>query len=187
MNRREVIFSGLAVAAGGLFGGCNASNVWKDIQTYVPVGIAAFESILTLVAPLQAPGVDAIAELVKAAFAVLAGAIDQYIAAPAASKSTLIEKVSLALADVIANLQKFAAAVDIGINPIVSLALNLLTLILSTLNGFLGQLPSTPESNARLAGPKKLKITPVFRNKKEFIKEFNDEVEQNGHPELTIH
>ena len=106
MNRRQFVGSLSAGAAALAIGssleleGCNAASVWKDIETWLPAGISSFEAIVTLVAPLAAPGIDAIAETVKAAFAVLSGAVDSYINAPAADKATWLQRVELAFNDV---------------------------------------------------------------------------------------
>src|SRR6516164_10342155 len=113
MNRRELLGAGVLVLASGVTLSLEGCDVWSEIEQWVPTGIAAFEQIVTLVAPVAAPGIDAIAEAVKAAFSVLAAAVDQYRNAPADQKATLLQKVILAFNLVSTNLQQFLNAINV--------------------------------------------------------------------------
>jgi hypothetical protein len=178
--------AGTAGVSGFLVGGCNGS-IWGEIQTWVPVGISAFEQVLTLIAPLAAPGIDAIAELVKAGFSVLAGAISQYINAPAADKATFLQKVQLAFKDVSDNLQAFLNAVNVsGSNPIIKVVLGLVSIILSTIASFMAQIGPTPAPIALTLGGTRMDVTPVKRTVKQFKQDFNNALVDAGHPELRI-
>jgi hypothetical protein len=169
------------------FFGCNASNVWTDIKTWLPTGIASFEAIMMLVAPLAAPGIDAIAEMVKAAFAVLSAAVDQYIAAPAAEKQGWLAKVQLAFTDVTQNIQQFLTAVGASANPVVKLVLALATIILSTISAFLTKIGPTPAPVTLKLGSQSVTVVPVLRNRKSFVGDFNAACVDAGHPELQLH
>jgi hypothetical protein len=174
----------LASAASIELSGC---NVWTDIETWVPVGIAAFESVVTLVAPLASPAVTAIAETVKAGFAALAAAVNQYISAPASQKTTFLAKVQLIFEDIATNLQGFLNAVNVGTsNPIIKIVLGLVNIILSTIAGFVSQIgPATASRVLRLAG-QSTTVTPVNRTKKSFKRDFNAACVAAGHPEAEI-
>lgn len=184
--------STLAFLAFGFLGslftmvGC---NVWTEIEQWVPVGITAFESVITLVAPMASPGLNAIAETVKAGFAALAAAVDQYIAAPAADKATLLQKVQLIFEDVSTNLQNFLNAVNIpGANPIVKVVLGLVNIILSTIAGFVNRIgaPAAIASRRLTLAGQSVVVSPVFRTKKSFKHDFNVVCIDNGHPEAQI-
>jgi phage-related protein len=182
-----LIFLGTLSLAPLSFLGCNATTVWQQIQLWVPVGIAAFEQILTLVAPLAAPGIDAIAELIKAGFASLAAAIDQYLNAPAASKDTLAQKIILIFNDITANIQSFITALGQSANPVVKIAVALINIIVSTIEGFLNQIMPTPPAPATLkVGRETVTVNPVKRDRKQFVADFNEVCNANGHPELDI-
>jgi hypothetical protein len=169
------------------FVGCNAVDVWHQIELWLPVGIAAFEQVLNLVAPLQAPGIDAIAELIKAGFASLSAAIDAYINAPAADKATLSQKVILIFNDITANIQSFITALGQSANPIVKIAVALITIIVSTIEGFLKQIMPTPPAAARFkVGREEITIQPVVRTRKDFIAAWNEQCRVDLHPELVL-
>ena len=192
-TRRQFISTGGAILASAttvpvfaMFT-CNSTDVWHSIEIWVPTGIAAFEQILNLVAPLQAPGIDAIAELVKAGFASLSAAVDQYINAPAASKATLAQKIILIFNDITANIQSFINALGASANPIVKIAVALITIIVSTIEGFLSQImPNPPAPASFKVGRESVVITPVHRDRKGFVADFNEVARANGHPELAI-
>lgn len=178
----------LALASiGSVFtAGC---DIWSQIQAWVPAGIAAFESVVTLVAPLAAPGIDAIAELVKAGFASLASAVNQYINAPAADKATFKQKVLLILSQLTGDIQNFLSSVNVGAtNPIVKIVLGLVAIILSTIQGFTNAIGASAVTSAslRMAGVM-VSVTPVKRDRKRFVSDFNGALVSAGHPELQIH
>lgn len=167
---------------------CNIGGIWSQIQVWVPVGIAAFEQVLALVAPLAAPGIDAIAELVKAGFAALASAVNQYINAPAADKITLKAKVLLIFSQLSGDIQSFLNAVKVeGTNPIVKVILGLVGIILSTISGFISQIGPTPAPASLRLGGASVQVVPVKRSLKQFKSDFNAALVDAGHPELQIH
>jgi len=196
-SARRQFFSHLAQGAGVLalagtgmeLGGCSLGSVWAQIQAWVPAGIAAFESVVTLVAPLAAPGIDTIATTVQAGFAALAAAVNQYLNAPAASKATLEQKVLLIFSQLQGDLQAFLSAVNVaGTNPIVKIVLGLISIIVSTITGFLGQIGTPPVTPASLTlGGSTIAITPASRNRAQFVKDFNAACVAAGHLELEIH
>lgn len=182
------LLAGTAGVSGFLVGGCNAAGVWKDIETWLPAGISSFEAIVTLVAPLAAPGISAIAETVKAAFAVLSGAVDQYINdTNPADKATWLAKVQTAFNDVTQNIQAFLTAIGQTGNPIVKLALALAQIILSTISSFIGRIGPTPAPATLRVGSESVTVVPVSRNRKVFVSDFNSACITAGHPELEIH
>lgn len=165
--------------------GCNAANVWNDIKTWLPTGIASFEAIVALF-----PGAAAlipIAETVKAAFAVLSAAVDQYINAPPADKITWLQKVELAFTDVTQNIQAFLTAIGQTGSPAVKLALAIANIILSTIAAFIGKIGPTPAPATLRAAGQSVTVSPVYRNRKQFVTDFNAACIAEGHPELEIH
>lgn len=194
MNRREFVGSltggaALLVMSGGAMLTLEGCNVWTDIKTWVPIGISAFESIVSLVTPLAAPGIDAIAQLVEAGFASLAGAVDDYINAPASQKTTFAEKVKLILTDIGNNIQGFLSAIGESNNPIVKVVAELISVILNTIAGFASDIPGLGATAFRPTfhvGARTIQVTAVKETRKSFIKTFNAACLANGHPELVV-
>jgi hypothetical protein len=190
MNRRQFVtnaglgFTGILLAGTE---GCNATDVWNEIQAWVPVGIQAFESIVALVDPLAVPGLQAIVTMVEAGFSAVAAAIDAYLNAPAADKATLAQKLVLVFQSLNSQIQNFINALGQSTNPIVKIAVMLISVIVSTIEGFLGKIMPTPPAPATFqVGAHSVTIPPVLRNRKQFISDFNEQCAANGHPELEL-
>jgi hypothetical protein len=193
LTRREFVELGLVSTIGGstllTLEGCNATDVWHQIETWVPVGIDAFDSILAIVDPLMAPGAAAIALLVKAGFASLASAIDGYLNAPASEKTTWAAKVKLILSQLGTDLQSFLSAVNLSGNPIVKVVVALVQVIVDTIAGFLGKVvPAAASSFPQTfrVGRETIHVEPMLRDRKKFVAAFNNACVANGHSELQI-
>jgi hypothetical protein len=182
----------LIAGSGSLFlSGC---NVIASIKAYIPVGIAAFTGVVSLLSGLGIipPGtgtaIALLVGLVKSGFADLMAAIDQYNAAPAADKSTLLAKVSLILSEVSQNIGKFFSDLAINDSTVLTLVTGLVRLILSTLAGFAAQLPPPPTPLAlsfKVAGHP-VAITPKIISRSAFVKQYNQLCANAGHPELAL-
>lgn len=132
---------GSAVALGSVVGmtsmGLSCGSVFADITSYVPIGIAAFNEVLSLVDPTLATTLAPLTQEVKAAFADLAAAVEEYNNAPAASKATLIGKITTAMNAVIDNLQKFWSDANLPAGSLASTIGGVLQIVISTLAAFL--------------------------------------------------
>lgn len=196
MNRREFVgtlsagAAALALSGASLeLEGCNPTSVWTQIQQWVPVGISAFESIVALVMPLAAPGIDAIAEMVKAGFASLASAIDDYLNAPAAEKATFAQRVQLILTDLGNNIQAFLTAIGQSSNPIVKVAAALISILVNVIAGFLNQIPGPAAFKFRTelhVGSTVIPVVATNMNRSTFIAAFNEQLNASGHSDLDI-
>ena len=196
-NRRKLFnwsFAGLAaVSLSSLWEtACTWGSVAADILKYIPIGLNAFASIISLLTGfgLLAPGVAALVLLVKAAFVDLQTVIQQYDNAPAASKVTLLEKISTALAVVEADLQAFWSNLTIPDPQQATLIEGLLGLIISVLQGFGLLLPAPapiPVSSGIPHGTvKRIKVTPQRRSPAQFRTDFNQFLAKHGHSEVAI-
>jgi hypothetical protein len=175
----------LALAGTGALAleGC---DVWNEIQAWVPAAISAFEQIVTLVAPLSSPAIVAIAQTVEAGFSALAAAVNQYINAPAASKATFADKVRLIFSQLTGDIQAFLSAINESANPVVKLALALVSIIVSTIMGFMSRIGTSVASPSLKVGAVVVSVTPAQRNRKQFVSAFNSACTAGGHPELQI-
>jgi hypothetical protein len=141
MDRREFGKAvGIGVLAGGLgitTMGLSCNTVLTDIEDYVPIGLNAFNQILTAIDPPLAQSLAPIIADVKSAFADLAADVQSYQNAPAADKATWKLKITEALNIVISNLQQFWNDAHIPNAGLAATIENVLQVILSTLAAFL--------------------------------------------------
>jgi hypothetical protein len=195
-NRRIFIESlGLAIAGGSVvsLAGCPAASVFAQIQAWVPVGLSALQGILTVLTPVIGPiggSIAVIVGLIKSSFADLMAAVSEYQNAPAASKATLLDKIKLILQDLADNFNKFLADLNLNGNPILSLVVSLVQVILNVLAGFAGALPGTPVAirrQVRLRNGSTVTVTPVKLSLADFKKQFNQLADNAGHPEIDLH
>jgi hypothetical protein len=171
---------------------CDWASVWTNIEKYVPVGLSAFASILSILAgggvPI-APAISLAVSLVNTGFADLKAFVTGYQQAPAADKQTALGKISTALATLEANLQKFWSDLTIPDPKLEALVQGLLGVITTTLLGFGTQLPApapTPAIAARATLAKRTGGTPKKRSVAEFKKEFNGILAANGLKQHSI-
>jgi hypothetical protein len=184
-----LMFSTLSSAL--LTTGC---SVYDRIVQWVGVGIAAFTSIVKLLAgagivsTVEGMAITAILGLFKTGMADVQVAIAEYENAPAASKQTAAQKVSVALQAVIDGLQKFWNDLSIPDGQLASLIQGLLGIILSTLAGFMTQLPVVPVT--RKSFPRMIAVIPKkiswHYKTTAFVKEFNGLLQQNGYSQYAI-
>jgi hypothetical protein len=196
-RRNWIQQSGVALAAASFgtitfsMAGC---SVMSAISAYVPVGLAAFNGVIALLSsvglipPGTSTAIGLIVAIVKAGFADLLTAINEYNAAPAASKVSFEQKISLVLTDIGDNITKFMDDVSssLATSTVGKLVVGLVSLILSTLAGFAGQLPA-PAAGRKTYAVAGQAVTPRAISVKEFKKEYNQLVGAGGHPELELH
>jgi hypothetical protein len=199
VNRRNFVqrvgsFALLAIAAGSSVAlvGC---SVFANIVNWIPVGLAAIESIVTLLGPLVPPGALGIIMLIKAAFADLSAALNQYNSdSNPADKATLLAKIRTLLNDIAVNFQSFLNVLNLGNNPIVAIVIGLANIILNAIAGFLGQLPAAAGGGGTRVmaatmkvGAETRPITPkVYKSTGEFKRAFNAVCVANNHPEAEL-
>ena len=140
MNRREFNkVMGYGALGTGVIStmGFSCQTVVNDISTYVPIGIQAFDTVLSLIDPPLALALAPIVKEVKVAFADLAAAVSAYNNAPASQKATLSGKITTALNVVIQYLQQFWSDANLPNGSLATTIIGVLQLIISTLAAFL--------------------------------------------------
>jgi hypothetical protein len=171
---------GLVMTTAGL----SCSNIFTDIETYVPVGLEAFEEVLSLISPAEGAALAGIITIVKAAFADLAAAVTAYENAPAANKSTLLGKITTAINAVMGELQQFWTDANLPDGTLASTIENVLQVILSTLAAFLPLIGGAMSAKyqALLAKlPKQIPFTPQKRTQKQFKAAVNAAFSSHGY------
>lgn len=178
---------GQVVGAGALAGslgittmGLSCNSVFTDIENYVPIGLAAFQEIISLVAPVEAAALAPIIAIVKATFADLAAAVAQYNNAPAADKATWLGKIKTAINAVIAELQQFWNDANLPDGGLASTIAGVLQIILSTLAAFLPLIGGAVAVSAKKLA-KTLPVVPKKRSQKQFKADINAVFLQYGY------
>lgn len=175
LTRREfgkrVIGAVPTVALAGGLGittmGLSCGSIWTDIENYVPIGIEAFEEVLSLLDPALLTAISGIIKDVQAAFTALTGAITNYENAPAANKTTLVGKITTAINALISALQSFWSAANLPDGSLAQTIEGVLQLIISTLAAFLPLI-----GGVLLAASKKLPRTiPIIPRTKAQLKQ----------------
>jgi tetrahydromethanopterin S-methyltransferase subunit F len=190
LNRRafatSIAKAAVTIAAAGSFlGVASCGNIFAAIEKYVPVGLQGFTAVVNLLAgagvlPLgTGTAVQLLITAVKAAFADVTVAVQDYQAAPAADKATLLGKISTVVADAETNIQLFWSNLNLPAGSTATLVEGLLQVIVSTLMGFGTQLPapaSSKEMRAKrsaIPDTKLINATPKMRSVAQFKADFN--------------
>jgi hypothetical protein len=186
MDRRNFVvraFLGLGavMATTVLNTGCFLSGtIFTKIMGYVGLGLAAFQAVVSLLDPPLALAMAGGIALVKAGFADVQTAVQDYNNAPAADKATLLGKVKIVLADLQTEIQSFWSNLHLP-GATGGLISSLLGIILSTLAGFAGQLGSLPAgAKLKMLPANPLPVTPKPRSKKQFEADFNKALTDAG-------
>jgi len=182
--------TGLIVFASGLTVFITGCGVFSDIQTWVPVGLAALQGILTALGPLVSPGAAQIVSLIKIGFADLVATVNAYTSdTNPADKATLVAKIRTILNDIVKGFQDLLVALNLANNPIEVVVVDLANVILSALAGFLSQLP-VPAGGPVGVSLKKGGVpvgAKVYKHTSDFKRDFNAACVKDGHPELQLH
>lgn len=193
MNRRSFVKGSstglLYFVVGGSAIALDGCSVFTDILNWIPTGLTAIQGIVTILGPLIPPQALAVIVVIKAGFADLQAAVAQYNAdTNPADKATLLAKIRTFLGDITNNFQSFLNALNLGNNPIINIVIGLADIVISAIEGFMGQLPSPAPVPATLRlGAKVVTITPKFyKNTSDFKKDYNSFAIANGHPEIKI-
>lgn len=192
MNRRSFAKKSLLFLAVGSALSLDGCNVFDDILNWIPVGLTALQGIITILGSLIPPPALAIITVIKAGFADLLAAVKEYNAdTNPADKATLLAKIRTFLNDIVNNFQSFLNALNLGNNPIVNIVIGLADIIISAIEGFMGQLPPsapTPLAMTLHVGSKSVTVVPKFyKSVADFKKAYNSIATSNGHPEVIIH
>lgn len=143
MNRRNFIgTTTLAVVGAGslTLESCSFGSVMSNLAKYLPIGLNALAGVANLISPGVGTVVAALIGQIQSAWGGLQAAVNEYNAAPAASKQTALEKVLLALDLVQEYLAKTATSLGVGSSAALKAAEAALLLITTTLGAIEAQL-----------------------------------------------
>lgn len=180
-TRRSFIQYAIAVLGGLAVGGSTlvltaCGNVAVDILT-------AFKSILTVLAGAGIIPGGALASDAAAALTAVIDGLEAYNSAPAADKTSLGLKLATLIQVALVEMQTFYAALNLT-GTIATVVASIVTIILSTLSGFLPALP-VPATAARFQG-RGLVYAPQKRSSKEFRNAVNNAYTAHGFPKVNF-
>jgi len=158
---------------------------FKQISGWVVTGLSSFQSVVDLLVGegiiMVAIGsvIDLIIKGVKAAIADIGTAVDNYNNAPAATKASLLGKISDALMAAQNEIAQFWNDLMIPDAKAASTVAGLLGLIVSTLSGFMAGLPAATKQ--LMAFQKSLPRVAAAKSEGDFKKRFVAILESNGY------
>jgi hypothetical protein len=171
---------------------CSASDVFTDIENWIPVGLSAFQGIVSILqgAGLVAPqAVPLIAAVITGLDDVLADvkAYEAIVPPPA----NALAKIQAALSLVVQNIQAMLAQLNVNGGTVLNVVEGLAEIILSTIAGFLNELPSTGKASTTLSntfrvGRDVVSYTPQVRTRGRFKKDYNRVAVANGYPGIQL-
>jgi hypothetical protein len=183
-TRREFIgHLGLGAATVATLGtatlGMSGCNVWTDLESWIPVGISAVNGILSILEMngivIAAP-IQLIVNTIQAAFTALEAAVKEYQSTTPPPVGVL-QKIETIFQDIVSNFGTFLTQLGLS-GGILSVISSLVQIILSTIAGFMNELPSastrTLVAHATLkTGSATVPVLPHKRTRRAFKKSFN--------------
>jgi hypothetical protein len=178
----------LEIGASFLASGCSFASVFDQIKLWVPLGLGAVGSIVSLIPGLQ--GLAPIIALVQAGLGQILSDVSQY---ENTAGATLLSKIQAGLSDVVKNLQTFLQSVNISDPTLVAMVTGLAQIILTTIADFQQKLvtagappPASPATRVARIMQRPVTIVPHARTNKQFIADFNAQLGP-GHKDFQIH
>ena len=194
VSSKGVIGIALAGAVATSMSGC-AFNV-QDILNWIPTATASISSILSLLVGagvLACATCSVLANVALAAITAVGTAVQAYLNAPAANKTTLLGKIQTALQAALTASGQFFESVNVPDQKLFSLIIGIASLVLSAISGFIGQIGGNPPVQATLkmtgAGVTQgVAYSPkVYTSTRSYKADFNKLATEYGHAELVMH
>jgi len=164
-----------ALAAGGTvyLGGCSASSAWNELETWLPVGLAAFDGLAGIVDTVF----TSIASTVDALWAAVQNAVSLYMHTTDPT-TTILDKVIATLDALQGGLAQALAALPVSIPAaVLAAAKAVLGLTIATLKSI--QAKIEPTNATRQAAVKASTVTPATSTK-DYTKQVNAIFAANG-------
>ena len=165
MNRRTFVgtlstgAAALALAGASIeVGGCSALD---DLESYVPIALAAFDGVVTLINPVAGSALEIAVKALDVLWTAVSTAIANYQHDTTDPKATLLQKIIAALNSLAPALDQFLSTflggLPEGIQNAVEAGINLLIATLTSIAGRLGGGPATLSARAATVTPPKTK------------------------------
>jgi hypothetical protein len=175
---------GLLSLAAGTELALTGCNFVQDIINWVPVAENAINSILTILTSngiLISPAITAGVSLIETALTDLVAAAKEYESitpAPVGAKAKL-EAILQVVAD---QFSSFVSQLGGIAGVVLTTVVDLVKVLISTIGGFINELPASAAMMARLNSHQQLSAAPVKRTKRAFKKAWNAQLDvASGH------
>ena len=181
----------LSLGSSALLTGC---GFWSSVATWGSIGLAGFNSIVTLLGTYNVPFPAGLVTQIRAGFQQLisdATQIENENPAPVGEADIVLNDLQI----ILTNFQAFLATLNIPDGPLISLVAAAASLIIGAILGYINQEP-TATAKVKLSGPvmlgkRHLAITPTYyAHTGTFKRAWNKIWATGGHPEgemgLTI-
>lgn len=188
----------LACAVGSSFfvAGC---TVWDDIVQYAPAGIAAVTNLLNLLGSFGIIPVGtgtAAAALISAITLLWNDVVADVKLYKADANASLAQKIEDELQQISTQIMAFLGGLNLGSGTAAKVAQALISLILSTIAGFISSVAAHAGASTAAAralsrrtfamGGHVIVIEPKYLDRAKFVKQWNSTVDQAGHPEAEL-
>jgi hypothetical protein len=185
LTRRNFVWSSTAFGVTSVMVSCPMSNVYESINKYIPVALLAFDRVLQV---LGQAGIDTAPLLnasnsVKAAFGDIQTAILQFHDAVQDQKNTLISLIYISLDVAISRIEDFFDLLHLGNQQVAATIKALLSIIVSTIEGFKQQLPPRP---GPIGPARSLNPLPQLRNIEQFKADYNAVLDKAGDSQFDL-
>lgn len=164
----------LATAGSSLF--LSSCNLEQDILNWIPTGEAALNSILTVLSAngiLIPPGTTTIVNLIEVGFNDLVAAVKEYQSTTPPPVGALA-KLKAAFQAVTDQFGNFVSSLSGTASKILAIVISIAQVVISTIGGFITQLPAAASALARLnPGNASVIASPVHRTRRSFKKAVN--------------
>jgi hypothetical protein len=176
--------------------GCDGK--WEDIIKYCTVGLDSAKRVVDILVASQVittkdgTTVGAVLDKIQFGFNDVRVAVQQYIDAPESQKATLADKALVAMQALADNILAFWNDLQIPDPNLAATISALLTLIVSTLQGYVvwgaskAERPLPRPRAARGIGPARAPVPAKERSVSEFRDEFNAILEKRGYGKYTL-
>jgi hypothetical protein len=182
ISRREfgghLVKGAAVVALAGTTLELDGCNVFSDIETWIPVGIDAVNGILAVLSEngvVLPPQVSLTVGLIQAGLTALKGAIVEYQSTTPPPVGAL-QKIETIFQDIVNNFGMFLQGLNLPGGSLFTLIASLVQVILTTIAGFVNQLPTgttTVSATLRVSATQTVPVLPVARSKRRFKKDYN--------------
>jgi hypothetical protein len=177
----------LSIGASVFTAGC---SIVSDIANWGPLGLTAFNTIITLLETAGFIPAAAIVAVVRAAFAQLIADCKQYEAIQPPPVGLLAE-IRAAFVIIVSNFQNILSSLAAPIGPFLTLIVGLAQVVFDTIAGFESQLGPAPAGQALVpgrvqVGQRTIQVTPTLRSRRAFKHVWNSVCAASGYPNAEM-
>jgi len=156
--------------------GCDVGSVLSELETWVPVGLSAFDTLISYINPAAGSAIAVAIQAANVLWQAVATAVANYQHTTDPT-TTLLDKVIAALDALQGGLASVLASLPTGLSPVIVKAVTFgFSLLLATLKSIQSKLEPAPASTSSKAANVIVNGVAPAKSGKDFIKQFNASV-----------